>query len=71
MPWGDETRETRGADAAEAPRGPAHCALCGAGDVLFLSGKGALWRRSGVLQQARKRVPAAPAAASPWVLDGP
>lgn len=65
MPAGDETRETRGASAAEAPRGPAHCALCGAGDVLFLSGKGALWRRSGVLQQARKRVP------SPRVLDGP
>lgn len=62
MPAGDETQETRGADAAEAPRGPAHC---GAGDVLFLSGKGALWRRSGVLQQARKRVP------SPRVLDGP
>lgn len=60
-----ETQETRGADAAEAPRGPVHCALCGAGDVLFLSGKGALWRRSGVLQQARKRVP------SPRVLDGP
>lgn len=60
-----ETQETRGADAAEAPRGPAHCALCGAGGVLFLSGKGALWRRSGVLQQARKRVP------SPRVLDGP
>lgn len=47
------------------PPGTRHCALCGAGDVLFLSGKGALWRRSGVLQQARKRVP------SPRVLDGP